>query len=395
MQILLKELIRDYEQESTGCCRSRYFSRQSRLPCSYLNSNDMILGSAEKIAGGLSSVMDHSDSDIVMIDTLGASMQVTDEIAAIKSTGASERVLQAGGYLSGMDMYEGFDDTIEKIVEHICDGDTDVMRGSVNVLGYGMFDSGWEFGTESIRSMIMSAGATSVRFIGCGCGVSEVKESQSAEFNVLIHPEASTRTAEYYHREFGIPYIIPKMGSPIGYPSIFSFLDEISSFMGHNADAASGEVEEEKVAVDKMLMNQDKILNEFRGAGMSLTGIASDVYPLMEWLFSHLTLVPEQVTLTGVNDTHRRCISDMLSEIGCEDIGSDPRVVLTDGMSAAYGKMSGSDASFIPISMPYSSGVSLVDRSLVGTHGCRYILDEILNGIGRFVCGQPTMADFR
>ena len=53
---LWRELSIEYGGEESGCCRSKYLSRQSHLPCTYLNSDDMVLGSGNKMTDGLRSV---------------------------------------------------------------------------------------------------------------------------------------------------------------------------------------------------------------------------------------------------------------------------------------------------------------------------------------------------
>ena len=116
---LYRELSVEYSGEESGCCRSKYMSRQSNIPCTYLNSDDMILGSGNKISDGLSSVASATDKDIVLIDTLGASVQVTDMEAAVKRSGTEDRVILTEGDLSGLSLAEGFDRTVRSVMERI------------------------------------------------------------------------------------------------------------------------------------------------------------------------------------------------------------------------------------------------------------------------------------
>lgn len=401
-QILLKELIHEYSKEDQRCCSSKYFSRQSKLPCTYLNSNDMIMGSANKISDGLGSVLSVSDSDIVMIDTLGASVQVTDNENAMRKANAENRTIAASRYISSMSLYSGFDDTMTRIVSHLCENGRETkLPKTVNILGYNISDSCWEYGKREIVNLLGSIGIEVITFIGCGCTKEELKKSTSAELNVLIHPEFSMKTAKYYSANFDIPYLIPRLGSPIGYPSICSFIQEISDKFSIDSSIALKSIASEKLDVDKVLMNSEKILGGFRGCGCSITGIPSDVLPITKWMYEHLSIVPEHVEILGKEEspiTER--LIEFLRKIDCiEALDADPlekyELIFTDGMTAESIKRNNNASSCVQIRIPYSFGTSLVNRSLVGTYGCRYILDEIINSRGMFYCGQPTMVDFR
>lgn len=400
-QILVKEFVREYAGEELGCCSSKYYSRQSKLPCTYLNEDDMIHGSANKIEDGLESVLSVSDTNAVLIDTLGASLQVTDEDGIVQRSSFRGRVVSTNRRLSSLSFYEGFDDTVRRIIEHIAPYHKDIVAGSINVLGYNITDIGWEYGRKEISDLLCSVGAEFVSFIGCGCSKEEVLRSGRAELNVVLHPEFAMGTAEYYQKEFGTPYIVPEMGAPIGYNSIIYFLKEVSAEMRTDPEGPIGVVGSEKNTVSRLVMNTDKIANDLRGCGMSITGTPSDIFPITEWMHSYLSLVPEHVKILGdQNSIHARKLKNFLKKIDClESLNADGegqyKVIFTDGMTAKNRKATNTGASFVEISMPYSFGTSFINRSLIGTYGCRYILDEIINGYGLFVCGQPTMADLR
>ena len=401
-QILLKELIHEYSKEDPKCCSSKYFSRQSKLPCTYLNSNDMIMGSADKISDGLSSINSVSDSDTIMVDTLGASVQVTDNMNAIRRAHAEDKTITASRYVSSMSIYKGFDDTITRIVEHLCKAEEKhKIPQTVNILGYNISDSCWEYGRKEIAKMLESIGISVTAFIGCGCTKEELKRSTSSELNILIHPEFSMKTAEYYSANFDIPYMIPSFGSPIGYPSICSFIQEVSSRFGTDPTTALESIMSEKSDVDRILMNSEKMLGGFRGCGCSITGIPSDVLPIIRWMHDHLSIVPEYVKILGEDESPMtEHLMKFLQEIDCMDaLDADPsekyELIFTDGMSAEIIKRNDGTSSCVQTRIPYSFGTSLVNRSLIGTYGCRSILDEIINSRGMFYCGQPTMVDFR
>ena len=191
------------------------------------------------------------------------------------------------------------------------------------------------------------------------------------------------------------------MGSKRSSP-MRSFVKMISEKAGTSPDRALARIDEEEDSVKKVLINSDKDIRVLRGQPMTVEGIPSDILPLMRWIYDMFLLVPTSVRNRFCSSSpYQRDIDSFLEGIGCGNAyseGTDPLstyAVFSDGLSSELYKLEHPMASCIAISMPYAKKVELVDRSLVGLGGARNILDTLANGIGRFSCGQPTMADFR
>lgn len=397
VQNLLRELIGEYRSEESGCCRSKFMSKQSRAPCTYLNHDDVVLGSAGKIEDGIRSVYESSRSDLVLIDTLGASVQVADRTSAAERSGYGDHVVISDEDLAGMTVSEGFDDTMVRILRHFALEHSEKVPGTVNVLGYNIGDSGWEFGKKEIASMLSDMGLEVVSFVGCGSTPDELVRSFGAEYNISVHPEFSRMTSVYYMEKHGIPCLDLPM--PIGYDAIRKFADSVAEFTGRSSDVLKAKVDEEELHVCRVLNNNDRTVGGFRGYGMALEGPPSTVAPLMEWMFDLMSLVP-----VSVKTVHSRDVGDVprfLESIGRSDALGAPvppmgvAAYFGDGLTAGYLHDRDPTLSGVPVTMPYERNLSLVNRSVVGLYGCRYILDELVNGRSGFSCGQPTSAEYR
>lgn len=398
---LWRELSEEYLGEDPGSCRTEFLSRQSALPCTYLNGNDMVLGSGGKISEGLRSVLAASPGDIMLIDTLASGLQAADEKKSIRDADAEERVLAAPPELSSMSMAEGYDASTALIAERYAGKGGKDRRPSLTVLGYTMADSSWHFGMQNIRELLSAMGVGEVRFIGCRSSVSDIPASFQSSAAVEVHPENSAATAETY-RKRGIPIIVPKAGSPVGFDAVRSFLEDVSDTLGLSPDPALAEVRREEGRCLRILRNCDKDVHAFRGQCCAVSGMPSDTLPIMRFLRDWFGLVPgsvrKQYCGPSVYDGE---VSAFLGECGAEDAadtGPDPfstAVFMSDGYEAAEYKRERPRCSCIGISAPYVRKAEFRDSSLVGLGGCRYLLDGIINGRGEFSCGQPTMADFR
>ena len=84
-QIMLRDLMSTYKEEDTRCCGSRFFSRQSRLPCTYINGDDIVFGTGCKVSEGISSVSSITGKPTSVVETLGAFMSLTSSVSLTAS----------------------------------------------------------------------------------------------------------------------------------------------------------------------------------------------------------------------------------------------------------------------------------------------------------------------
>lgn len=401
LQNLLREQIHDYANEDPATCGSCFMSRQSRTPCTFLNPDDMIMGSGEKMTEGLDSVLGIMDRDIVLVETVGASIQVADRQASVDASNDPGRIVLSDADLSSMSFSEGFDDTMLRMVRHI-DPPKDVHEPfTVNILGYGIFDSGWEDGRKDLEQLLDLLGVRVVSFIGCGSKDSIMK-SGTASACILIHPETSRRTAEYYEKVHGIPIITPAAGSPIGYPSIRSFIQEVAAFFDVSPDSALEKVAASEKELHLRLTNCDRVAVALHGYGMMAEGLPSDVIPIAEFMSDLLGLIPESISVCRTDDSmDLERLQRYLDTAGCAFAFGAPvpgvglRALFTDGLTARYYKEKQKGSAVIGYMMPFVEKQNFISRSIVGLYGCRYLVDCVINGQDLFFCDQPVGVDFR
>ncbi len=399
---MVRELSLSYAGEDACCCQSQFMSRISLMPCTYLNEEDIILGSGPKITEGLSDIISKTGSDVVLIDTLGATVQVVDREEAVAKSGFADKVILAEEDLSDMTFPEGFDDTMVRILQHYVKEPVNGGKRTVNILGYTMADRSWDYGKKEIIRMLALLHVDVVSFIGCDTNVTDLRKSTGAGLNILIHPEFSIRTAEWYRERFGIDYLIPSEGAPVGYDSIRSFVKEVSLALHANAADALEYIDREERSVCSVIRNYDRFANSLRSSSMALEGVPSDVLPIAKLLYGYFNLFPCSVRLRHVNrNVLDNRMLGFLRSLGREEALDGPRdfaslrVLLSDGLTCdAYG-MEHPGTNCIGICLPFRDTVPLTDRCLIGFSGTRNLLDAVMNGIGRFICGQPIPADFR
>ncbi len=391
-QIMLHELDQTYRGEKTGCCRSKYYSRQSGIPCTYLNGNDVIFGATDKISDGITSASEATGRRVVLLDTLGASLICTDLEGRLN--GRAEPIHMRED-LSSMDLHTGYDLTMTKILDSMEIGGGEDR--SVNILGYCIMDPGWEYGAEELRTLLSLAGIRVNAIIGCKDDPSKIASCGSASLNIMIHPEYCRMTSDYLKKRFGTPSLRLSAGAPVGYDATRSFVKEVADAMGTDPAPALEYIDRDERRVHGILMNHDRAPSMMHAKGMSMDGDSSTLYPLMKWICEKFGMIPRSIHPT--DGEYLDDIGDYLDSIGFGDAlaGIPGRVeaVFTDGITALEGRLSHDQKTYVEIHMPRGHHMDLMGRHLIGTGGCRYILDEMFNNHIRFRCGQPTQMEFR
>lgn len=395
-QILLRDLQSSYREEDTRCCESKYFSRQSRLPCTYINGNDIVFGTGAKVSDGISSVSGVTGKRTSVVETLGASLICTD-YARISGTGTDVIPLDAD--LSSMTLEEGYDFAMCRILGCVLPESSErTPDPSVNILGYGITDLGWEYGLEELRGLFSSMGVRVLCAPGCMPSEDEVMDSRNAWLNVMVHPGICGDTAGMYRERFDIPCLRPKSGAPVGYRATRSFIVQVADSLGVDPAPALEMIDGDESRVLCMLKCYNKGVNMLRWRKFSIKASSSELYPLMRWMHDVFAMVPDSIIPTDAEYLPE--IASYLESIGKSDCLMSPirrvnDIVFTDGIECSYGRAEGGVTSYVEVRPPGIRGLNLVGRCMVGTVGCRYVLDEMLNGIVRFRCGQPTSVDMR
>ncbi len=391
-QIMMHDLIPEYYPENAGCCRSKYFSRQSRLPCTYLNNGDIVFGTREKVSDGVKSASSVTKKRVLLLDTLGASLVCSDYSGILDSNGDAPITV---GDLSGMTFNEGYDRTTAAILSCMDVGEG--KDGSVNLLGYGIMDPGWDTGADGLCQLIESMGITVNCVLGCIPSADSIRSVGKASLNIMVRPEFCTITADMLNEKSGTPFLRPSMGAPVGYPALRSFVKEVADALGKDPAPALEMIDRDAQAVHRILMNYDKIPMTLHAKGFVIEGESSTAYPLLRWMVESFAMSPRRITLA--DDAYRKEIEDYLSSKGFPDamggVEGEVEAVFSDGLDALESRLSKNPEAHVEIRLPRGRYMDLMGRTVVGLRGCRYILDELMNGITRFRCGQPTGVEYR
>lgn len=176
-------------------CRSfdeLFFFGQSRIPCTYLDSNDYIAGSTAKLTAMLPLIDKKGDTLIVIINSPGASLIGDDLNRFIRQTDLARRCITFEDAWYSQSVSVGSDETELAILKWLNLNRLPKIKRGVNLLGFSLYQRYWEGNAQEIIHLCELMG----QHVICkwtSSTVAEIRESTSASHNRVIFPEFATK----------------------------------------------------------------------------------------------------------------------------------------------------------------------------------------------------------
>ena len=362
-----------------------YYYGYPRVPATYLDEYDFINGAFYKMSEALPVVAAKEPSIIVVINSPGAALIGDNHEKAIRDSGLEGRAIYMDESLVSMPMTECYGHMLRAVMEHLSPERRDVVPGTVNLLGLSLFDKDWAAGREELCAIVESMGLKVVSTPGAGTSVQDLKDSVSAEMNVVVCPEMCAGLLEYYE-SLGIPTVRSPAGAPVGFSAVREWAKAVAVAAGKDPGPALEKVRSAERKVYDKLMGMKYNALRMRGMSFSIAGTASVVRPLAEWLYSYLSMVPVAVAVDpGADEREVSMLRSFLDERDLSDsFGKEPlegsEAVLCEGVTALT-MAEASGCIGIPIGHSCTGMDDIIPRPIYGVQGALYILDEMMHGV--------------
>jgi nitrogenase molybdenum-iron protein alpha/beta subunit len=365
-----------------------FFVGQPRIPCSYLDEEDYIQGSVEKMESMLPVVEAKGDRLVVVVNSPGAALIGDDVMGAIERKGFSDKMMVIGESTFSTPASTAFDSTIRSIVSWLDPPRNDRLPASVNILGLSIINKDWRHGVFDLRGLLQRMGLTVISTPGVSCTVEDLRASSRAAYNVMVSPEYCASTAQMYDEMYGIPCIRSEEGAPVGFAATEHWLLTIASATGTDATEAIASLRYYRQMATSFLREFQRHSTLPKGATFAVKADASVALPLTKWLLQYLGMVPVAVQLNpGEDQAAASSLRSFLEEQGFGEAWNKdlregrPDVVLADGHTARLMKGMRSCRVGVDISLPSLDRFNFIPRTIFGAQGSMYLLDEIINGI--------------
>lgn len=358
-----------------------FYFGQPRIPCTYMDSQDYIMGSEPKLRRVFDLVQGLNPSMIGIINSPGASL--IGEGLRVESTRVPVVKMESPGYSHSIS--EGFQNGVQSIMESISLEPMSPADKRVNLLGLSIWHLGWMDSIEDLKGILELCGIQLSAVVGAGWTLEEARDSASASLNVVVDDDFSSSISRWYEKELGVPSLKAEGGSPLGFDNLEGWISAVCGELDANPEPALRRIRYCRHEAYREISRLNAATGLPKGRTFSLSGHASLLLPVLKLMHSYLGMVPLSIK---VKHGCREQLDDYLAQNGLSDIGEDVMetavdLALADGNTIAALMAKGLICNGVDILHPGLRSVHLRPRPILGLQGTMGILDEILNALSR------------
>ena len=361
-----------------------FFFHRSRIPCTYVDSDDYIYGASKKVGMILDLLKSKDTRFAVVLESPGASLigdKLQDEVMG---SDMSEKTVIMGKCLMSDTFGHGYDRTLCLISKKLAKK-SKKEKNKVNIVGIPFIAKGCFPLLKELHSLLGSMGLEVIADIGAACTIEQMKESSKAAANVCICPEYFSETGEYYEKELGVPLVRGPLGAPIGYDAIRSWIKEIAEVTGCDPAPALKIIDDEDGEVGRYV-SASLTIGEFSNFyTFSLLAEPSVALPLAQFLMKRTRIAPAAIELAERDEVYEKQLKELLERTGTSNsLGKEFGSVFTEvafgpGGMCEYLLQKGLCSTAVDISLPSRDYFDIAPKSIIGLDGCRRIVEKVVN----------------
>lgn len=359
---------------------NEFFFSQPRIPCTYLDDDDLIMGYDDKLKRLFDIVRKTKPSIIGIVNSPGASL-IGSDLDAVNDTNIPVIRSESPGYSESFQ--KGFQKTIISMLKDIVPHKKTTRRKTVNLIGISIRELGWKDSLEDLEKLLALCNIEVIASVGAGWSVDEMRDSVNAEANVMLYGHLGNDVAKWYENDFGIPTVFSDSGLPLGFDQLECWIVAVCHQLDCDPSPALDFIEDNRrsAALEIRRMNLHSGLPG--GCTFSISSCSTLAYSVIVTLHSYLGMIPVAVETTDTYSDDR--IDAYLSENGLtvtNDAFNTPSdVFLGNGNTLASLKFRGLVDDGVDIETPDSKFVRITKEPTIGLGGTMRLLDRTLNAL--------------
>ena len=371
-----------------------WFFRQPRIPCTYIDSDDYIYGTIDKVREALRYISENVKFDIITIvnspgasligdDLKGAAAEVLGNVPCV--------VLETPGISEGF--ASGFSNAMVQLIRQAAAKlwrDRPVYREkSVNILGMSLWHRYHEGDMLELRWLLGLCGIDILTFPGAECSFADLKKLPEARLNIVLYPELSRESAELLEEITGVPMYVPD-AMPVGFKSVEDFVTEVCGILECDPEPALEEIGIARARSWQKIHMVHETTGMPEGATFAIEGFFSQVYSFTLFMMDYLGMVPVSIRVEGgMTADEKKKMRELLSGFGVENAldtdisGSQPELVFGNANTIGMLKAQGKIFCGIETALPSMGYIDIVTKTQIGIRGTMFLIEQILNGLGK------------
>ncbi|WP_089612106.1 nitrogenase component 1 [Dehalobacterium formicoaceticum] len=374
----------------------KFYFKQPRVPCTYLDSYDYVYGSGEKL-NDLLDYIDKQDQDLVAIVNSPGAALIGDDLAGIAAKKIHHShviTIENPGY--SQNFYRGFQDALIVLLKSLpLETAPGKKQGNlVNLIGISIYNKYFLGDIQEMERLFNACGLQINCVLCADTSLEEIKKIPQADLNVILYPELGLEVAKYLQEALGMPYFLFDRGLPIGFDLTQSYFEGVlreeslaggASFTSRSLISAL-----EKARADAYIpiSNVYALTGLPKGTTFAVEAPSSALLAYTDFLFQYLGMVPTSLNLPEDDPgLYEEQVQDLLKEHHLESawqrdiFAAKSDIVLSNGSTIAQLKLQEQIFSGIEIELPSLGYLDVIPKTHLGIQGSLLLVEQLLNGL--------------
>ena len=366
----------------------QWYFGQPRVPCTYLDGRDYVVGSKAKLADLLAHLAAQDDIGLIsVVNSPGAALigddlkQLVDEVLP----GRACVVIDSPGFSCGI--AAGHEDAAIEVVRQVGAAEPGPSAGpSVNLVGFSVFQKYWLGDAAELTRLLGLCGVAVNCAMFADCRLDDLRNLGAAQLTVVVRPEFGVRTAAEIEARWGVPTLV--VAPPVGFAATEEFMIAVCSRLGCDPAPGLREAERARGLAYTHISRVNSMTGLPKGVPYAVKGTWSEVGAWMGFLTRYFGMTPVAVEVTcpevaGSRAPAERLLVDhcLAGALDCPIIDSGAELVFADAGVIAALRLAGRAFTGVEIALPTFGYLDVIAKAHLGLRGALMITEQVLNGL--------------
>jgi nitrogenase molybdenum-iron protein alpha/beta subunit len=360
----------------------RYFFGQPRIPTTYLDGQDIVFGARDKLLGALRHLHPVTAGPLALVQSPGAAL-IGDDLRACAAEAMPGRPCAVVELPSlSRPFAEGYQQGVRAFLEAAGLPRAAVAPRTVALVGLSIAHAQWEGNVLELTRLLERCGLEVVCALGAGADLAACRRLASAAVVATVHRTYADRLEPWLRGRLPGSWVDSEAGAPIGFAATEAWVRAVAAAAGVEPAPALADLLDSRRRLARLLNLTAGSVDTLRGEPFALRLDADLAWPLAQWLYHYLGMLPGAVDVTQGSEPR---LEAWLDAIGCTDAwqrswsASDASVLLADGPSAAQARMGGLPA--IELSFPADPIPAFLPEPWLGGRGAVRLVEQIARAV--------------
>jgi len=298
---------------------SNFYFGQRRVPCTYVDQQDLVYGTEQKVVEALKLVDSNNPKLIGIVNHSGTALIGDDLNRFIKTANVKAKTvtIESSGFTGTFAF--GFQNATVKILEALVKKNQEKIPKSVNIIGFTIFHYNWENDVAELKRVLNLLGVKVLSVICVDESISNLESAGQAELNLVVNEEYGNTIAVYLEKEHGLPFLALDLKVPYGLTASEKWFSAVADFFKIPKDAVTSESKRVRMKCYPAILRASSLNNNLRGLPVGIFGDSSQVAAVVSFVYEYLGLYP---VVIGVKEVASKSLDSLRSYLAVNSLNT-------------------------------------------------------------------------